>query len=472
MANTMLAKKSLADLQSDVDSSHSLKKSLGALELTALGIGCIIGTGIFVLTGVAAAKHAGPGIMLSFVIAGLACAFAGLCYAEFASMIPIAGSAYTYAYATLGELVAWIIGWDLILEYTVGASAVAIGWSGYLVKIFHGIGVHLPVAVTNPPGLVPGSLINLPAIVIVLIMTWVLVLGVKESARFNNVMVAVKLAVVLLFIVMGTGHINTANWTPLMPFGWTGVLTGASFVFFAYIGFDAVSTTAEEAKNPQRDLPIGIMASLGICTVLYIVVAAIMTGVVPYAKLDVPAPMAEVFSYIGITWAEAAISVGAIAGITSVLLVMLMAQPRVFFSMARDGLLPAMFSRVHPKYQTPHVTTIATGLVVASISGFVPLGTVAEMANIGTLFAFAVVCAGVWRLRHTDPHAHRSFRTPWVPLLPILGILFSVGLMFMLPGITWVRFFVWLGIGSVVYFKYGAKHSKLAEANRVLAAKD
>ncbi|MBC7544744.1 MAG: amino acid permease, partial [Candidatus Sericytochromatia bacterium] len=295
----MLAKKSLDQLQGDAESSHGLKKSLGALELTLLGIGCIIGTGIFVLTGVAAAKHAGPGIMLSFVLAGMACAFAGLCYAEFAAMIPVAGSAYTYAYATLGEFVAWTIGWDLILEYTVGASAVAIGWSGYLVKICHGIGIDLSVALTSPPGSVPGAIINLPAIIIVLIMTGVLVIGVKESAWFNNIMVTVKLAVVLLFIVMGVGHVNTANWTPLMPFGWTGVLTGASFVFFAYISFDAVSTRAEEAKNPQRDLPIGTMVSLAICTVLYIVVAAIMTGVVPYAKLDVPAPMAEVFSYIG-----------------------------------------------------------------------------------------------------------------------------------------------------------------------------
>jgi APA family basic amino acid/polyamine antiporter len=461
MASPMLAKKSLSQLQGDAEGSHSLKKSLGAIELMALGIGCIIGTGIFVLTGIVAAKHAGPGIMLSFVLAGLACAFAALCYAEFAAMIPVAGSAYTYAYATLGEIFAWIIGWDLILEYMVGASAVAIGWSGYLVKILHSIGMDLPATLTNSPGTVPGAIANLPAIGIVLIMTVVLVVGIKESAWFNNIMVMVKLAVVLLFIVMGVGHVDTANWSPLLPFGWSGVLTGAGLVFFAYIGFDAVSTTAEEAKNPQRDLPIGIIGSLLICTVLYIVVAAIMTGVVPYAKLDVAAPMAEVFSYIGIGWAEAAISIGALAGITSVLLVLLMGQPRVFFAMARDGLLPRVFATVHPKFQTPHLTTYLTGGIVAVVAGFVPLGTVAEMANIGTLFAFVVVSAGVWRLRHTDPHHPRTFKAPWVPVTPILGILLSVGLMAGLPFATWIRFIVWLAIGIVVYFLYGAKHSLL-----------
>jgi APA family basic amino acid/polyamine antiporter len=462
----MLAKKSLDQLHADAEGSHSLKKSLGALELTALGIGCIIGTGIFVLTGIVAAKHAGPGIMLSFILAGLACAFAALCYAEFAAMIPVAGSAYTYAYATLGEIFAWIIGWDLILEYMVGASAVAIGWSGYLVKILHGFGINLPAALTNSPGTVPGAIANLPAVGIVLVMTWVLVIGVKESAWFNNIMVAVKLAVVLLFIVMGVGHVDSHNWSPLLPFGWSGVLTGAGLVFFAYIGFDAVSTTAEEAKNPQRDLPIGIIGSLLICTVLYIAVSAIMTGIVPYPKLDVAAPMAEVFSYIGIGWAEAAISAGAIAGITSVLLVLLMGQPRVFFAMARDGLLPRVFATVHPKYQTPHLTTIVSGCIVALVAGFVPLGTVAEMANIGTLFAFVVVCAGIWRLRHTDPTAHRTFRAPWVPVTPILGILLSIGLMAGLPFATWMRFVVWLIIGFFVYFLYGAKHSQLTGTQR------
>lgn len=465
MATPLLARKSLALLRKEADASTgTLKKTLGAIELIALGIGCIIGTGIFVLTGVVAAQHAGPGIMLSFILAGLACGFAALCYAEFAAMIPIAGSAYTYAYATLGEIFAWIIGWDLILEYTVGASAVAIGWSGYLVKILSSLGIVLPPAITQGPA--AGGIVNLPAVAIVLFMTWVLVVGVKESAKFNNIMVVVKMAVILLFIALGFSHVDTANWSPLLPFGWSGVLTGASLVFFAYIGFDAVSTTAEEAKNPQRDLPIGIMGSLAICTLFYIIVSAIMTGVVPYTRLDVPAPMAEVFSYIGQSWAVAAISVGAIAGITSVLLVLLMGQPRVFFAMARDGLLPRVFASIHPKYQTPHVTTIATGLVVALIAGFVPLGTVAEMANIGTLFAFAVVCGGVWLLRRTDPHAPRGFRTPLVPLVPILGIVACIALMMGLPLITWIRFAVWMLLGVVVYFAYGAKHSRLQSSSR------
>lgn len=465
MATPMLARKSLARLRKEADSSTgTLKKTLGPIELIALGIGCIIGTGIFVLTGVVAAQHAGPGIMLSFILAGLACGFAALCYAEFASMIPIAGSAYTYAYATLGEIFAWIIGWDLILEYTVAAGAVAIGWSGYLVNILGSLGINLPPALVQGPA--SGGIVNLPAMGIVLFMTWVLVVGVKESARFNNLMVVVKLAVILLFIALGVRHVDPANWSPLMPFGWSGVLTGASLVFFAYIGFDAVSTTAEEAKNPQRDLPIGIIGSLAICTLFYIIVSAVMTGVVPYTRLDVPAPMAEVFRYIGQSWAVAAISVGAIAGITSVLLVLLMGQPRIFLAMARDGLLPRVFARVHPKYQTPHVTTIATGLVVALIAGFVPLGTVAEMANIGTLFAFVVVCCSVWMLRRSDPHAPRGFRTPLVPLVPILGIVSCIALMLGLPLITWIRFGVWMLLGVVVYFIYGAKHSRLQSSSR------
>jgi APA family basic amino acid/polyamine antiporter len=464
MAENLFATKSIEMLIAQTEEKgHKLKKALGALDLTLLGIGAIIGTGIFVLTGVAAATYAGPAVILSFVVSGLACAFAALCYAEFASMIPVAGSAYTYAYATLGELLAWIIGWDLILEYAVGSITVSIGWSGYFVNLLNGIGIHIPAWISTPP-------FNLPAAVIVAIMTTILVIGIKESARLNNVIVAVKLVVILFFIGFGIFFIKPDNWSPFVPFGWTGIMTGAAIVFFAYIGFDAVSTTAEEAKNPKRDLPIGIIASLVICTVLYIAVSAILTGIVPIRSFAtnqsfLSAPIAFALNFINQGWASGIISIGAIMGITSVLLVMLMGQPRVFFAMSRDGLLPQKISKVHPKFQTPYITTIITGVVVGAIALLIPIGTAAELTNIGTLFAFAIVSTGVMILRKTNPEHPRPFRTPIVYITAPLGVLFSCYLMYSLPVLTWIRFLAWLDVGLFIFFFYGRTHSRLTAIN-------
>jgi APA family basic amino acid/polyamine antiporter len=475
MDSNLLRTKSIEQLVGDVEhGSKALKRSLGAWDLTLLGIGAIIGTGIFVLTGTAAANQAGPSIMMSYVAAGLACGFAALCYAEFASMIPISGSAYTYAYATLGELVAWMIGWDLILEYAVGSMTVAIGWSGYMQKLLSGIGVHLPVWMSAAPGTLDaggnsiGAMVNVPAILIVLAITTLLVVGVKATARANAIMVSIKLVAIVFFIAAGVTFVRPENWTPFYAYGWQGTMAAAAVVFFAYIGFDAVSTTAEEAKNPQRDLPIGILASLIVCTVLYLAVAAVLTGIVPVVEYKTDAgflnaPVAFALSLIGQDWAAYLVSAGAVAGITSVLLVMLLSQPRIFFAMSRDRLLPPGASVVHPKYGTPYITTIITGVTVAIVAGFTQIDTVSEMTSIGTLFAFVVVCAAVLILRRTRPDAKRGFTVPFGPVLPVLGIVSCFWLMLSLPVLTWVRFLVWLDLGLVVYWMYGRTRSMLAD---------
>lgn len=443
--------------------NHQLSRALGALDLTLLGIGAIIGTGIFVLTGVAAAEHAGPALILSFVLAGLACVFAALCYAEFASTVPIAGSVYSYSYFTLGEIVAWLIGWDLILEYGLAVSAVAVGWSGYFQSLLNGFGLKLPVALSASPGSGTGAIFNLPAFCIIILMTFLLSRGVRESARVNNIMVFIKLAVVLVFIAVGVFYVKPANWTPFIPFGFDGVVTGAATIFFAYLGFDAVATAAEEVRNPKRDLPIGIIGSLAVCTALYIAVSAILTGMVPYDKLEVAAPVAFAMEFVGQSWFAGLISVGAICGITTVLLVMLYAQVRLFFAMSRDGLIPGIFSKVHPKYKTPYSSTWLTGLIIATISALVPLGTLAHLVNIGTLTAFILVSCAVLILRRTHPNLKRAFKCPAVPLVPILAILFCGYLMLSLPAITWKMFAIWIAIGIIVYGIYSRKHSLLGK---------
>ena len=475
MDSNLLKTKSIERLVSDVEEGgKALRRSLTAMDLTLLGIGAIIGTGIFVLTGTAAANQAGPAIIVSYVVAGLACAFAALCYAEFAAMIPIAGSAYTYAYATLGEIFAWMIGWDLILEYAVGSMTVAIGWSGYFQRILAGFGLHLPVWMSAAPAAAPGALVNLPAVVIVLLIMVLLVVGIRESARFNAAMVAVKIVAVLFFLAAGVWYVEPANWTPFMPYAWSGVMTGAAVVFFAYIGFDAVSTTAEEAKNPRRDLPIGIIASLVICTVLYVAVAAVLTGIVPVVQFRADAqflnaPVAYALSAINLNWAAGLVSAGAVAGITSVLLVMLMSQPRIFFSMSRDGLLPRGVSKVHLRFQTPYITTIITCVIVAVTAGFVPIQVVGEMTSIGTLFAFVVVSMAIVVLRITRPDAHRPFRVPGGMVIPVLGVVSCLYLMVSLSVMTWVRLLVWLDIGMLIYWFYGRTHSPLADPTEAAA---
>jgi len=482
---SMSSTKSIASLQTEAaqTGSGTLKRALSATNLTLLGIGAIIGAGIFVLTGSAAAQYAGPAIVLSFIFAGLGCLFAGLCYAEFASMIPIAGSAYTYAYATMGEFVAWIIGWDLILEYLFGASTVAVGWSGYFVALLSELGIDLPTAWTTSPFTVqgthtlvhtPGAVMNLPAVVLIGLLTVLLVVGIKESANFNNVIVFVKVAIVFLVIGFGAMYVNTANWHPFIPpntgetghFGISGIVRGAAVVFFAYIGFDAVSTAAQEAKNPQKDMPIGILLSLGICTLLYILMALVMTGLTPYTTLNVPHPVYVAIAAAGpgLKWLTYFINIGAIAGLASVVLVMLMGQPRVFFSMSKDGLLPPVFAKVHPKFQTPYVTTIATGIVAGVVAGIFPIGLLGELVSIGTLLAFVIVCFGVIVLRRRSPDLPRPFKTPMVPLVPILGIAICGYMMYALPADTWIRLVVWMAIGLAIYFGYSRSHSKVGNA--------
>jgi APA family basic amino acid/polyamine antiporter len=491
-------KKSIAVLQAEATGESeavTLRRALGAVNLTTLGIGAIIGAGIFVLTGTAAAQYAGPAIVLSFIVSGLGCLFAGLCYAEFASMIPIAGSAYTYGYATLGEFIAWIIGWDLILEYLFGASTVAVGWSGYFTAFMEQIGIHMPAAFTNAPLVYnetakldavtqaiiapagfsqTGAVINLPAMVLIALMTTLLVIGIKESARFNNFIVILKISIVLLVIGFGFMYVNQENWRPFIPpntgeygyYGWSGIVRGAAVVFFAYIGFDAVSTAAQEAKNPQRDMPIGILGSLAICTVLYILMSLVMTGLAHYTELDVPHPVFVAIEKAGpgLAWLGSIINIGAIAGLASVVLVMLMGQPRIFYSMARDGLLPSVFGKVHPRFKTPYITTILTGVVAGVVAGLFPIGLLGELVSIGTLLAFVIVCAGIIVLRYKSPNLARPFRTPFVPLVPILGILICGYMMSSLPRATWERLIVWMILGLAIYFLYSRKHSKLARA--------
>jgi APA family basic amino acid/polyamine antiporter len=492
-------------LLDEMKGENRLRRILGPVQLTALGVGAIIGTGIFILTGVAAHDRTGPALMLSFVMAGLACVFAALCYAEFASMVPVAGSAYTYAYATLGELFAWIIGWDLILEYAVGSATVAHGWSAHFqefIPIFHEglswIPAQLPEHFRTAPinycvsvgakcphtGFVAtGSYFDLSAVLITFILTVILVKGIKESASFNALMVAVKLIIVLMVIGIGVFFIHTANWHPFAPFGYTGVsffghtilgqtakggeplgmFAGAAIIFFAYIGFDSVSVHSEEARQPAKDVPIGIIASLIICTILYILVAGVLTGMVPSKDINIDAPVVDAFRRAGLTWMQYLVAFGAMTGITSVLLVMMLSQPRVMLALARDGLVPkGFFGDIHPKFRTPWKSTILTGLFVASMAGLIPLSILAEMTSIGTLFAFVIVCGAVLVMRRTNPDAVRPFRAPFVPLIPILGILTCLLLMFSLPAENWYRLIIWLLIGLVIYFLYGRRHSVMS----------
>ena len=466
-------------MQDTAVEKHKLKRVLGPWGLISLGIGVIIGAGIFVLSGQAAANYAGPAIVLSFILSAIGCALAGLCYAEFASMIPISGSAYTYAYATLGEFLAWIIGWDLVLEYLFGASTVAVGWSGYVVSFLKDFNINIPAVFSHAPlsysvtggWHTTGAILNCPAIFIVGLMTTLLVIGIRESTRVNNAIVIIKLIVIVLFIGVGVFFIKFANWSPFLPdntgqfgsFGWSGVVRGAGVIFFAYIGFDAVSTAAQEARNPQRDMPIGILGSLAICTIIFILMTGVLTGMMKYTNLAVPDPIAVAVNAAGpgIAWLRPFIKLGAIAGLSSVVLVLLMAQPRVFFSMARDGLLPAAFARVHPRFKTPYIPTILTGCVAVMVSGIFPINILGELVSIGTLLAFVIVCIGVLVLRYRHPEIPRVFRTPWVPFVPIAGALVTMLQMVFLPLDTWIRLFVWMAIGIVIYFFYSRKHSRL-----------
>ncbi len=489
----LFTRKPMELLLEEMEGEHRLRRVLGPITLTSLGIGAIIGTGIFVLTGIAAHDKAGPSLMLSFVVSGTACVFAALCYAEFASMVPVAGSAYTYAYATLGELMAWIIGWDLVLEYAVVSATVAHGWSHYFQNFIGVFGLELPPAVARAPFdfdpasgafISTGSYADLTAVVITIAITAILVKGIRESAGFNAAMVAVKLAVVLFVIVAGIFFIDPSNWRPFAPFGYSGVsffgktvlgqtgaggaplgmIAGAAIIFFAYIGFDSVSTHSEEARNPRRDVPIGIIASLLICTVLYVVVSAVLTGMVRYDRINIDAPVADAFKQVGLTWAQLIIAAGAITGMTSVLLVMMLSQPRVFLAMARDGMLPpSFFGAVHPRFRTPWKSTILTGAFVAVLAAFLPLRVLAELTNIGTLLAFVIVCLAVLVVRRTHPEFERPFRAPLGSATPVLGALLCLLLMFSLPAENWLRLLVWLLIGMVIYFAYGRRKSVMAK---------
>ena len=504
----LLKTKSVATILSEAQETgeHTLRRSLGAGNLVTLGIGAIIGTGIFVLTGQVSAEYSGPGVVFTFIIAAVCCVFAGLCYAEFAAMIPVAGSAYTYGYATLGEIFAWIIGWDLVLEYAFGAATVCSGWSGYVLSLGQDFGLRLPPALAGVPGSVfvqwqghwellntamkdrlamahvdPATLpqqhgvFNLVAFIGIMFATTVLIIGIKESANFNSFIVVVKVLVLVVFVSIGTWtlmhhhELLAANWHPFVPpnrghfgdFGWSGVCRGAAVIFFAYIGFDAVSTAAQEAKNPKRDMPIGILGSLAVCTVLYIMVGLVLTGLVNYTHLGVPDSLAVGMDATGFRWGSLLVKIGALGGLTSTMIVMLLGQSRVFFSMSKDGLLPKMFSSVHPKFRTPWISSLTVGLVVATFASLLPLASLGEMTSIGTLLAFIIVSAGVWMLRNRSPELVRPFRAPWMPVTPILGIGFALLMMLSLPGITWIRLVVWLVIGLVIYFFYGQHHSRV-----------
>jgi APA family basic amino acid/polyamine antiporter len=480
---SLFATKSVSYIISESESGkHQLRRTLGPGNLVALGIGAIIGAGLFSLTGIAAAQNAGPAVAISMIVAAIGCALAGLCYSEFSCMIPVAGSAYTYAYTTLGEWIAWIIGWDLVLEYAVGSSTVSISWSGYVVSLLHTFGIDLPAqfiagpfeAVTLPHGATVQGIANIPAVIIVFLISMLLMLGIKESARTNAVIVVIKLAVVLVFVGVGWQFIHPANYHPYIPkntgefghFGLSGIMMGAGTIFFAYIGFDAVSTAAQEAKNPQKDMPVGIIGSLAICTVLYVAFALVITGMVPYYQLGTSAPVATAIDkampmYV---WMNNLVKFGIICGFTSVILVMLLGQSRVFYSMSRDGLVPAVFSDIHPKFKTPWRSNMLFFFFVAPFSAFLPLSVVGHMTSIGTLFAFVIVCAGVWVMRVKNPDAPRPFKTPLVPLVPILGIVWNFAMMYSLGWSNWLRLIVWLAIGQVIYFTYSRTHSHLRKA--------
>jgi APA family basic amino acid/polyamine antiporter len=508
MAN-LLATKPLKTILGEAHETgeHSLRRALGATNLITLGIGAIIGTGIFVLTGTTAAEHGGPAIILSFVVAAVGCVFAGLCYAEFASLIPVAGSAYTYGYATLGEIFAWIIGWDLVLEYAFGAATVASGWSGYLLSLLGDFGIKLPASLAGTrwdefifyknhwepvklilpklkaAGIDPASLphqfgtFNLFGFLAIVITTVILVIGIKESANFNSAIVIVKVCVLIVFVIIGGNfllkhpNLTAVNWHPFIPpnaghfgaYGWSGILRGAGIIFFAYVGFDAVSTAAQEARNPEKDMPVGILGSLVICTILYIIVAAVLTGLINYKDLDVRDPLAVGIDSTGVGWGSLLVKIGALMGLSSTILVMLLGQSRVFFSMSRDGLLPKVFSSVHTRFRTPWLSSITVGVFVAVLAASLPLNVLDEMVSIGTLLAFVIVCAGVWVIRRRNPDMERPFRTPWVPVVPILGIVISLAMMLSLTGLTWIRLAVWLVIGMVIYFTYGRYHSRVQQ---------
>jgi APA family basic amino acid/polyamine antiporter len=458
--SSLLRKKSITQLIQQ-SNQKTLNRTLSALDLTMLGIGAIIGTGIFVLTGVVAAEAAGPALILSFVLSGIACALAAFCYAEFASSVPISGSVYTYTYATLGEIFAFLIGWDLMLEYLLATAAVATGWSAYFQALLEGFGIRLPAILASAPGSAEGGIINLPAIMIIFIITALLSKGIKESTRVNNIMVFIKLAVIVAFIISGIFYVKPENWTPFAPFGFEGIITGAATVFFAYIGFDAVATAAEEVKQPQRDVPIGIITSLTVCTLLYIIVSLILTGMVPYSQLNVADPVSFALQFVGQNSLAGIISVGAITGITTVLLVMMYAQVRVSFAMSRDGLLPKKLSTVHPTFKTPFQNTWMTGSIAAVIAGFVDLTTLAHLVNMGTLAAFSLISIAVISLRKTHPNLKRAFKVPFVPVLPAISALLCIYLMTSLPAITWISFVIWISIGLIIYFGYARRHSNL-----------
>ena len=482
MASQLLATKSIVELHEQESSGNQLRRALNATHLTLLGIGGIIGTGIFVLTGTAAANHAGPALPLSFIIAGLGCTFAGLCYAEFSAMIPVSGSAYSYSYATLGEGIAWFIGWNLVLEYLFAVATVSVGWSGYAVSLLDQLHLHIPLAISMAPLdqtgeslhiVRTGALINLPAILIVAAIATICYIGIKQSAVFNSVIVAIKVTVVVLFIVFGLSYINTANWHPFVPpntgergvFGWSGVMAASGVIFFAYIGFDAVSTAAQETKNPQRDMPIGILTSLIVCTILYVIVSAVLTGMVNYKELDVAAPVALALDkYQGLHWLGIPVKLGAVCGMTSVMLVMTIAQARIFFAMARDGLLPPFFGRVHPRFRTPSTGTVVTGASAAVIGGLFPVKVLGELVAIGTLAAFVTVCLGILVLRRTRPDLPRPFRTPWPWFVCIAGAVVCGAMMVSLGPATWARLVIWTGIGVLIYAFYGYQHSCVRKA--------
>lgn len=450
--------KSIALMQAEAKTC-TLKKSLNALDIILIGVGVIVGTGIFVLTGVAAAKYAGPGIMISFIIAGLTCAFVCLTYSELAAMLPIAGSAYTYTYTSLGEIIAWLVGWNLILEYSVGASAVAAGWSAYVVGLLKSAGINLPLAFTSVPA--DGGIINLPAVIITLFLTVLLVLGIKESAAVNKILVAVKLGAIFIFLLLAGPKVDVVNWTPFLPFGFSGVSAGAAIIFFAYLGVDSIATAAEETYNPKRDMPIGIIGSLVVCTILYISVAAVLTGVVPYHQLNNAEPVAYALRTIGYNFGSALVGTGAICGLSTVLLVMMYAQTRAFFAMSRDGLLPAIIGKIHPKFGTPHVITVIVGMGVAVTTGFTPINVVAEMCSIGTLFAFLIATTGAIVLRRTQPDMERPFKCPSIKIVAPLAIISCAYIMYNLAFETWMRFFIWSIIGLIIYFTYGYSHSTI-----------